>query len=204
MQKLLIVVFSCLAFAACKSQTSDRVVGGPCQGCEALLEYGDKPLTAVDTLPKFAETEPKLKLSGTVYQKDGKTPAQNVILYFHQTNRKGIYETKGDEQGWARRHGFIRGWVKTGPDGRYTVYTFRPASYPNTSEPEHIHITVKEPGLVSYYIDSVVFTDDPFLTAEEKAGLNGRGGSGVVTPIKEANMLTVQRDIILGKNIPDY
>lgn len=183
---------------------AERVVGGPCEGCEALLEYGNRPLNAVDTLPKFKETEPKLRLTGTVYQADGKTPAEGVILYFYQTNREGIYETRGDETGWARRHGFIRGWVRTGQDGIYTVYTFRPGAYPSRSEPEHIHLTVKEPNTIPYYLDSYHFEDDPLLTAAQRKALDNRGGTGIVDPRQEDGMLTVRRDVILGLNIPGY
>lgn len=197
-------------FMSCNSQTKTSsaeapktLIGGGCEGCEALFEYGDRKLISIDTLPKFQETEPKLKITGTVFKKDGKTPAENVILYIYHTNRQGIYETKGDEKGWAKRHGFIRGWVKTGKDGRYTFYTFQPASYPNASEPQHIHLTLKEPDKNEYYLDDYVFVDDPFLTADKRKHLRNRGGSGIMKPENDG-ILNIQRDIILGLNIPDY
>jgi len=43
-------------------------------------------------LPGYIETDPKLKISGTVYNSDGKTPAENVILYVYHTNRDSKYE----------------------------------------------------------------------------------------------------------------
>ena len=178
-----------------------KTVGGGCEGCEALLEYGDRKLSPVDTLPLFKETEPKLKISGTVYENDGKTPAKDVILYIYHTNREGIYQKKGNEKGWARRHGFIRGWAKTDNSGRYTFYTFRPASYPDSSEPEHIHLTIKEPGTNEYYLDDFVFEDDPLL---KKTKFSNRGGSGVMKPVDRDGMLHIERNIILGLNIPGY
>ncbi|MEQ8339423.1 MAG: intradiol ring-cleavage dioxygenase [Cyclobacteriaceae bacterium] len=191
---------------SCNAQTDRKVqqkVGGPCEGCEAIHEYGSKMLSFIDTLPLFKETKPKLKITGTVFQKDG-SPANDVIIYIYQTNRKGIYQTRGDEKGWARRHGFIRGWVKTGRDGKYTFYTFRPAAYPDGREPEHIHITVKEPGKNEYYLDEFVFEDDPLLTLDERKTLNNRGGSGIVKPVLTNGTLTINRDLFLGLNIPDY
>ena len=179
-------------------------LGGRCEGCEAIYEYGNKSLSAVDTLPKFEETEPKLQVKGIVYKSDGKTPAENVILYIYHTNRDGIYEKKGDEKGFAKRHGYIRGWVKTGRDGKYTFYTFRPASYPGREEPEHIHFTVKEPGKKEYYIDDVVFDDDPLLTETKRKRSRNRGGNGIVSIRKGKSIYFVNRDIILGKNIPNY
>ena len=191
---------------ACQSQEkeSSNKVGGPCEGCEAVHEYGDKILTASDTLPKYKETEPKLKLTGTVYKADGKTPAEDVIVYIYQTNRKGIYERKGDEAGWARRHGFIRGWVKTESNGRYTFYTFRPGAYPRRNVPEHIHVTVKEPGKNEYYLDDFVFDDDPLLSKSQRNGLRNRGGSGISIPLMQNGIRTIERDLILGLNIPNY
>jgi protocatechuate 3,4-dioxygenase beta subunit len=193
---------------SCESQNkkvkTNLLVGGPCEGCEAIFEYGNKKLTTTDTLPEFYNTEPKLKLTGTIFKKDGKTPAENIILYIYQTNRKGIYPTMGDEKGWAKRHGYIRGWIKTDHSGQYTFYTFRPASYPNSTIPEHIHATIKEPNKNEYFIDDFVFDDDQFLTQQQRNSLTNRGGSGISNPKLENNIFTVHRDIILGLNIPNY
>lgn len=207
MQNSIYAIVVCFfLFSACKVQSPDasRVVGGGCEGCEGLYEYGNKALRSIDTLPMFYVSKPVLKLEGFVYQQDGKTPAPGVILYIYHTNRNGIYPTRGDEKGWAKRHGFIRGWIKTGEDGRYTFYTFRPAAYPDGSEPEHIHLTVKEPGTIPYYLDDYLFDDDPQLTTAVRRKQPNRGGSGIMQPIKDKEMLVVKRNIILGLNIPDY
>lgn len=179
-------------------------MGGPCEGCEAVFEYGERELQTVDTLPKFERTEPKLLLTGTVYQKDGKTPAGDVVLYVYHTNREGIYETRGDETGWAKRHGFIRGWIRTDDSGKYSFYTFRPGAYPERNEPEHIHITVLEPDKGPYYLDDFLFEDDELLTDRERKSATNRGGNGILLPTKEGGMLVVRRDILLGHNIPQY
>lgn len=187
----------------CSGQ-SRKSVGGGCEGCEAIYEFGEKILTNVDTLPGFEHHEPKLKLTGTVFQRDGKTPAKDVILYIYHTDRTGFYPKKGNETGWAKRHGYLRGWIKTDQSGRYTFYTFRPAAYLDRSEPEHIHLTVKEPGKNEYYLDDYLFEDDPILTQEKRSLFSNRGGSGIGNPKQENGMLTFRRDIILGLNIPDY
>lgn len=190
-------------FGSCQGQIHTSV-GGPCEGCEAIFEYKSKILSAVDTLPGFHQYEPKLKVTGIVLEKDGRTAAKDVIIYIYHTDRQGIYKTKGNERGWAKRHGIYRGWVKTGQDGRYTFYTFRPAAYPDRGEPEHIHITVKEPDKNEYYLDEYFFDDDVLLTPEHRNRAENRGGSGIVQPKTENGMLTIRRDIILGKNIPNY
>lgn len=201
--RLFTITFITIFSIAC-STAQDRKVGGPCEGCEALFEYGDRYLSPVDTLPGFDAAKEKFILSGKVYQADGKTPAKDVILYVYQTDQKGVYPTKGNETGWAKRHGYIRGWTKTNATGQYTFYTFRPASYPNTTVAQHIHITLKEPGLTPYYIDSYHFTDDPNLSASERNHQKSRGGNGIVQPKKDGEIWVVKRDIVLGKNIPNY
>ncbi len=204
MKAILTFAITLLLAMPCYAQESQPLVGGRCEGCEAIFEYGDRVLTPADTLPLFNKTAPKLKLTGTVFQRDGKTPAADVILYIYHTNRGGVYQKAGDETGWATRHGFIRGWVKTDSTGRYTFYTFRPGSYPNRRAPEHIHLTVKEPGTNEYYMEDFLFDDDPLLTTAERARLRGRGGSGIVTPVQSGEIFVVKRDIILGLNIPNY
>jgi len=94
--------------------------------------------------------------------------------------------------------------MKTAADGKFEFHTFRPAAYPNTREPEHIHLYIKEPGKVPYYVDSYMFEDDPFLTEAKRTALHNRGGYGIVNLQLDNGNYTAQRDIILGLNIPNY
>lgn len=185
-----------------QSKSNAKLVDGPCEGCEAIFEYGERELSPVDTLIDFFEDGPKLKLIGTVYQSDGKTPASDVILYIYHTNQEGIYPTLGDETGWASRHGYIRGWIKTDEQGKYTFYTLRPGTYPSHSEPAHIHITVLEPDGKYYWISSYHFADDPLLSVKERSA--NRGGPGIMHLIREDGLLVGKRDIFLGLNVPGY
>jgi len=208
---MLRIIFTCMiiivtAAGEGRAQTAvpneARLIGGPCEGCEAVFEFGGRSLSPVDTLPEYAETEPKIRISGTIYRSDGVTPAPDIILYVYQTDRNGVYATKGSETGWARRHGQYRGWMKTGKDGRYTFYTFRPASYPGRTVPAHIHPTILEPNGTYYWLDAYHFDDDPFLTELERSPKNPRGGSsGILTLRKDGDLLVGQRDFVLRKNI---
>ena len=195
---------SCLSNSKSDDSTP-RLVGGPCEGCEAVFEYGDAELSPVDTLPDFGDIGPKIKVTGTVYQNDGKTPAEGVILYVYHTDQKGIYPTKGGETGWGKRHGHIRGWVKTGKDGKYTFYTLKPGVYPSRTAPAHIHPIILEPNGKYYWLGSYHFKGDPFLTEKDKSPESPRGGSaGVLVLHKEGDLLVGVRDITLGKNIEGY
>ncbi len=200
--------------SAC-SQTSSQnvnnaknpVVGGSCEGCEAIHEspVAFEHLNSVDTLPDFNDKGPKIEISGIVYQRDGKTAAKDVVIYVYHTDQKGVYPTKGNEKGWAKRHGYIRGWVKTDANGFYQFYTLRPAAYPGRRDPQHIHVTVKEPDKNEYWIDEYLFDDDPLLTEKERSSQHGRGGKGIIKLVPQSNGIAHgTRHIMLGMNIPDY
>ena len=117
----------------------------------------------MDTLPDFNDQGMRIKVMGTIYQRDGKTPAKDVILYIYHTDQQGIYATKGDEQGWGKRHGYIRGWIKTGEDGKYAFYTLKPGIYPSRDNPAHIHPIILEPDGKYYWLGSYHFAGDTLL-----------------------------------------
>ena len=194
MLQIILFFFLCGSVTACaqsntqvKSNSKGQKVGGPCEGCEAIYEtkVPFEALNEVDTLPIFSEHGPKLVISGTVYKSDGKTPAPGVVLYVYQTDQTGKYRVTGAEEGWGRRHGTIRGWMKTNDKGQYRFYTVRPASYSKTGPPAHIHVTVKEPDKSEYWIDDFHFDDDPFLTPDMRKGQRNRGGDGILKLVEK-------------------
>src|SRR5688572_20985647 len=75
-----------------RSNTKGQLVGGRCEGCEAVHESPvpfDK-LSWTDTLPDFNESGPKMVISGIIYKADGKTPAKDVVLYIYTLTRQEI------------------------------------------------------------------------------------------------------------------
>jgi protocatechuate 3,4-dioxygenase, beta subunit len=184
--------------------TFPQWVGGGCEGCE--LYAVDMP-DAIDwqtTMATPDEPGEPMTLSGTILKKDGKTPAPGVILYVYHTDHEGLYSPVPNQTA-AKRHGHLRGWIKTGADGRYRIRTIRPAPYPDAELAAHVHPTIKEPGLNAYYIDDYEFEGDPFLTKAEVARREQRGGGGVITLTQNADgSWEGRRDIVLGKNIPGY
>ncbi len=211
MKTILTAMFFCMYFSACtqpgssSTKTNIQHIGGRCEGCEAIFEspVSFDQLHYIDTLPDFEQHHEKMLLTGIVYQNDGKTPANDVIIYIYHTDTTGIYPRQENDSNWAQRHGYIRGWIKTNENGKYLFYTFRPASYPNSVQPQHVHITIKEPDKNEYYIDEFMFADDPNLPKEIESR-PARGSNGIVQPKMKEGILIANRDIILGKNIPGY
>ena len=140
-----------------------------------------------------------LILDGLVKTPAGK-PAPGVIVYAYHTDASGLYPSG------PTRHGALRGWAITDRDGSYRFETIRPGGYPSSDIPQHIHMHVVEPGKCHYYLDDVVFTDDPRLTPKQRElHARGRGGPGIATPVRDrAGRWTVRRDIALRAGIADH
>jgi protocatechuate 3,4-dioxygenase beta subunit len=181
------------------------IVGGGCDGCEIMYAGMPSQMNSADTSIGWKDARMKLVVMGTVYQSDGRTPAPNVILYYWQTDEQGYYSKTSTLKGAAARHGARRGWMKTGADGKYALYTNRPAPYPREDMPAHIHLAIKEPDLPNeYYVDELVFDDDRLLTTARRKALENRGGSGVLRPREAGGVQVAEHDIILGLHIPNY
>jgi protocatechuate 3,4-dioxygenase beta subunit len=212
MKRIHFVAICCLLMtAACQSpetvaqsNKTDKIVGGRCEGCDWYLLVMPSILQAETTIAGKDEPGERLTISGTIFKKDGRTPAEGIILYLYHTDAEGNY-SPANQQKEAREHGHLRGWVKTGANGKYLFHSILPASYPQTKAPKHIHPTIKEPGLTPYYIDEYLFDNDPNLHEAERNRQQKRGGSGIIRIAKNSDGEWVgQRDIVLGMNIPGY
>ena len=128
-------------------------------------------------------------------------PVAGVTIYAHQTNDAGLYAGGTSETEWSRRHGRLRGWVKTGANGAYRFETIKPAPYPDQTMPAHIHLYIGEPGRNSYYIDDVVFDGEFGVTPAYRQAQELRGGSGIIRLYRDSSaMLVAKRDIRLERH----
>lgn len=207
----LIALLALLYLQSCIGQTDSnpkqqQVVGGGCDGCELMFEGMPGVIPATDTSAGWQEPGRKLLLTGVAYQQDGCTPAPDVLIYYWQTDHNGYYQPDDNMPAKARRHGHIRGWVATDKNGRYAIYTIRPKAYPDGSEPEHIHIAIKEPDVANeYYTDDLIFDDDPLLIPYKKRHRpENRGGSGILRVVYKDSLQIAEHNFILGLNIPYY
>jgi protocatechuate 3,4-dioxygenase, beta subunit len=160
-------------------------------------EFAPAAIGATARLAPPGESGESLRLSGTVYHVDGRTPAAGVILLVYHTDVAGRYP-RGDTGALTRRTSTLRGWVRTGADGRYAVETIRPGAYPTGREPAHVHLEVMPPGGMPCEIDPVEFEDDPILSPVIRAQRPGYGGSGIVRPVRQSDgAWHAVRDIVL-------
>ncbi len=209
----ILVIFTGLLLS-CKGQTTMKsqdkpetngVVGGPFENAGFMYIGMPGNIKSIDTSAGFTQKGQRLLITGTIYKLDGKTPAPNVILYYYHTDINGVYARRPGLDPRVVRHGYIRGWVKTDVNGKYAIYTVRPAPYPNTNFEAHIHPSIKEPTIdKEYYIDEFVFDDDKLLTGEKRRRLENRGGSGILRLFNKGDLQIAEHNIILGLNIPNY
>lgn len=121
-----------------------------------------------------------LLIRGRVYQRDGRTPAPNVVVFAYHTDAKGLYN--GSRTGWR-----LRGWAKSDANGRFEFRTIRPGSYPGTRILAHVHMTVEGPNLPRRWAPELNFLDDPFVTASAKERSEAEGTFGSVRPVTVRN-----------------
>jgi protocatechuate 3,4-dioxygenase beta subunit len=183
----------------------EKRVGGGCETCEAIYDGQPAKLDWQTSIAPAGEPGEPMEIGGHIFRADGKTAAAGVVLYVYHTDAAGLYSPSPEQTGSARRHGHLRGWMRTNERGEYRFTSIRPAAYPGRRIPQHVHPIVKEPGKSEYWIDEYRFDDDPLLTPEERAHAENRGGSGLVRLEKNgAGVWVGRRDIVLGLNVPDY
>jgi len=184
----------------------EPIIGGPCEGCEAVFQGLPDDLSwRARIAPQNEPGEPMI-IEGTVHDAQGEA-APGVIVYAYHTDAEGIYPPEERFPGTAAyRHGRLRAWAETDDRGRYRFDTIRPARYPSNDIPAHVHMHIIEPGCCTYYLTSIHFGDDPLLSDEQRTDLaDGRGGNALVEPARDTDgVWRIHRDITLGAGVPDY
>lgn len=182
-----------------------KVVGGGCDGCELMYIGMPAAIAPESTSPGWTEGKRRLLITGKILQRDGKTPAPGVIVYYWHTDDQGRYSAKPSTPKAAAVHGHLRGWVQADREGNYTIRTSRPAHYPDEEMAAHIHLSIKEPTIQNEYYADLYFKDDPkYLKHQKKYGTADRAGAEVLSVVLKDNIQVAVHNIICGLNIPGY
>lgn len=184
LKKAAIAVSALPLLAGCRSETAAQKAG------DSILDiikrnaiqdpngqWSGAISAPVDVSPKTElsnETDrgEPIKISGTVFQADGKTPAPNTLIYIYHTDFEGYYGRSSKEH----RHGRYRGWMLTNKDGRYAFNTIKPAPYPENRFAAHIHMTVTTAKTREDWVDSILFEGDRLISAQERSRAGRKGG----------------------------
>lgn len=138
-----------------------------------MLEKQMKSSSA--TLAPPGEPGEKLTVTGKVTDADGK-PVANAKLYVFHTGNDGSYSSKGGNFAASgdSLNPRLFGYLRTGADGNYEFHTIKPAGYPESGPPAHVHYQVSADGHEEL-VTELMFEGDPRLTSSvrdemEKAG----------------------------------
>jgi protocatechuate 3,4-dioxygenase beta subunit len=161
-----------------------------------IYDRAEDQLSNTDTIPDFRSKVNKLKLTGTVYQSDGVTPAKDVIIFIEQADENGDFDLRrsGDE-----RYVFHRSWVKTDANGKYTFYTFVPGNDRRYNQMSQIFPIIKEKSKEEVQLASLLFDNDPLLTKRCRKRLTKKGGENrILTTTSKDGLLIAEKDIVLS------
>ena len=138
-----------------------------------------------------SEDEPgePLRVLGLVQDPEG-NPIEGAVVFAHQADATGLYNREGGPD--PRLFGSVR----TGPDGTFELTTIRPASYPGSRIPQHIHLRARATGHRERVFE-LLFADDPF-----RSGSSRRDVVGQPSPPGEDGFRTVECPVVLQPATP--
>ena len=120
----------------------------------------------------------QLVVKGTLLRADGQTPLGGALVFAYHTDRHGLYNPNQAVHSWR-----LRGAVRTAADGSFEFHTIRPASYPQTRIPQHIHVALQTAD-GNYHAGEWRFSDDPMVDEQERAASQQAGEFGWVRPVR--------------------
>ncbi len=145
-----------------------------CAKCEAPSD-----LKSSVTLTPKNEPGERMEISGTIYRRDGRTPASGIVLFLYHTDATGHYDPEDDP--FAPR---IRGWLRTGADGRYSFRSIRPAPYPKHTEPAHIHVHIWSDTMPEHFLPEYWFAGDSLIKPADAARFRDMGSFSPIVTLK--------------------
>ena len=136
-----------------------------------------------------------IQVSGVIYREHDHKPAVGAVLFVFQTDASGRYnpEVSGYRGEVNPR---LRGWMKTGSDGRYEFSSIKPGQY---SGPIHIHAHLYAAGRPEWFIREFLFADDPLIPAWERAEFARYGRFSPMLHLRRRGdgVLVGERDILM-------
>ncbi len=137
-----------------------------------------------------------MNLTGTVFQKDGKTPLSNALIEAWQCDEHEKYDNTSDDYRF-------RGAVKTGKDGKYQFRTIIPVPYKDGESwrSAHVHFRISSVDHQDL-ITQIYFKGDPHIE-KDPAAASPKTVKRILEIKKNASKESeVKFDVVMGKSFP--
>ena len=154
-----VVSFGCLGLV---SQNPARQGSGSERGIEGAASIRICPSD---------EPGERIVFTGRVIDYQGK-PLSAAAVQAYNTGKDGLYV----ERSLGTRLPRIRGTALTDAAGRFRIETVMPGSYPGSTEPAHIHVSVLAPVHHVKFV-GIWFEGDRFITAERRKEVERHDGA---------------------------
>lgn len=125
--------------------------------------------TAPVTMVAKDEPGTRFVVDGRIDDENGK-PIAGALVYAYHTDARGFYGYERAHVGGNSGdflHARLFAYARTDSKGAFVLHTIRPASYPNTDLPQHIHFEVTAKGKATLHTE-ILFADDPMLNPAMK------------------------------------
>lgn len=164
-----------------------------------IYDSAELNLMSSDTIPDYETKTNKLKITGTIYESDGVTPAKDVILYVEQPDENGDFDLREAND---KRYVHHRGWVKTDANGRYTLFTFVPGGDRRFNQLQQVYPIIKEASKEAYVLETFLFDEDPLLTKTCRKRMAKKGDPTRILKLKtEDGIFVAERNITLKNDV---
>ncbi len=160
--------------AASQTSSSNRIDPNFVRMYDLAQRHRPATLSSTARIAPVSEPGTPLRVRAQLFGADGITPAAGVVLFAYQTDQTGVYHF-ADATGWK-----LQGWARTDASGSATFDTIRPAPYPDRNDAAHIHIYAEGPGVPRQTLETLLFDDDPRITAAQRAASSALGRFGYI------------------------
>lgn len=140
------------------------------------------PTRHVLALPE--EKGQRIFLDGTVYANDCLTPLNNVVLDIWHADDTGCYSRFENCENPANDEYKLRGIIRTGETGAFSLETIKPGYYLNGAQyrPSHIHLKARHPEIAEL-TTQLYFEGDPYIEIDPAA--SRPDAAGRIIPMEE-------------------
>lgn len=138
-------------------------------------------------VPKSERGE-RMVIRGVVRDTERK-PIANASVYIYHTDNDGRYDPAEPQPGEGSENPRLHGYLRTDSVGRYVYGSIRPAPYPGTALPAHVHYVVTAEGYRDRSFE-FWFEGDPMITADHLAAQAKRPTYFYIRPaVRDSNRI---------------